>query len=115
MTTRAAKSTAADEIAAIEELVSDLEKRLRRLSSNARSEAGAASGDVRDFVSDSLNGIMARVRESAATMSRSVADETSRVGTDALNRVVEEVEHRPLLMLGLAASIGFLAGLASRR
>jgi len=30
MTTRAAKSVAADEIAAIEDLMSDLEKRLRR-------------------------------------------------------------------------------------
>ena len=115
MTTRAAKSTAAEEVAAIEELVSDLEKRLRRLSSDARGEAAGASSDVRDFVSESLNNIMARVRDSAATMSRSVADETTRVGSDAFHRVAEEVEHRPLLMLGLAAGIGFLAGIGSRR
>ena len=115
MSTRAAKSTATEEIAAIEELMSDLEKRLSRLSTNARGEAAGATGDVRDFVSESLNNIMARVRESAANMTQSVADETSRVGTDAFNRVVEEVEHRPLLMLGLAAGIGFLAGLGSRR
>lgn len=115
MATRAAKSTATEEIAAIEELMSDLEKRLHRLSSNARGEVAGASGDVRDFVSESLNNIMSRVRDSAATMTQSVADETTRVGTDAFNRAVEEVEHRPLLMLGLAAGIGFLAGLASRR
>ena len=36
MTTRAAKSATAEEIAAIEELIGDLEKRLRRLSSGAR-------------------------------------------------------------------------------
>jgi len=29
--------------------------------------------------------------------------------------VVEEIEHRPLVMLGIAAAIGFLAGLANRR
>ena len=115
MTTRTAKSTAAEEIAAIEDLMTDLEKRLRRLSNNARGEAAQASGDVRDFVSELLGAIMERVRESANHMSRSVADETSRLGSDAVDRVVSEVEHRPLLMLGLAAGVGFMAGLVSRR
>jgi ElaB/YqjD/DUF883 family membrane-anchored ribosome-binding protein len=113
--TRATRSAAADEIAAIEDLMSDLEKRLRRLSGAARGEAAGASADVGDFVSESLGNIMDRVRESAATMSKSVADETSRMGTDAIKRLVDEVEHRPLVMLGLAAGIGFLAGLANRR
>ncbi len=48
MATRA-KSATAEEIAAIEDLVSDLEKRLRRLSGSARREASGASGDVGDF------------------------------------------------------------------
>ena len=60
MSTRAAKSIAAEEIAAIEELMSDLEKRLRRLSGTARREASGASGDVSDFVSDALSGIMSQ-------------------------------------------------------
>jgi len=115
MTTRAAKSVAADEIAAIEDLMNDLEKRLRRLSGAARGEAAGASADVSDFVNESLGNIMDRVRDSAATMGRSVADETSRVGSDAVKRLVDEVEHRPLVMLGIAAGIGFLAGLANRR
>jgi ElaB/YqjD/DUF883 family membrane-anchored ribosome-binding protein len=113
--TRAMKSATADEIAAIEDLMNDLEKRLRRLSGAARGEAAGAGADVGDFVSESLNTIMERVRDSAATMSRSVADETSRVGADAVKRLTDEVEHRPLVMLGIAAGIGFLAGLANRR
>ncbi len=115
MTTRTTKSAAADEIAAIEDLMNDLEKRLRRLSSAAKGEAAGASTDVRDFVSESLGNIMDRVRDSAANMGKSVADESSRVGADAMKRLVDEVEHRPLLMLGIAAGIGFLAGLANRR
>ena len=115
MTTRAAKSAAADEIAAIEDLMNDLEKRLRRLSGVARGEAAGASSDVSDFVNETLGNIMERVRDSAANMGRSVADETSRVGTDAIKRLTDEVEHRPLVMLGIAAGIGFLAGLANRR
>lgn len=113
--TRAMKSATADEIAAIEDLMNDLEKRLRRLSGAARGEAAGASADVTDFVSESLSDIMDRVRDSAATMGKSVADETSRVGADAVKRLVDEVEHRPLVMLGIAAGIGFLAGLANRR
>jgi ElaB/YqjD/DUF883 family membrane-anchored ribosome-binding protein len=115
MTTRAAKSAAAEEIAAIEELMSDLEKRLRRLSSAARTEASGASEDVGDFVSEALARIKERVRQSAAGVTDSVADEASRIGTDAIKKLTDEVEHRPLLMLAVAAGIGFLVGLANRR
>jgi ElaB/YqjD/DUF883 family membrane-anchored ribosome-binding protein len=115
MTTRTTKAAAADEIAAIEDLMNDLEKRLRRLSGAAKGEAAGASADVSAFVSESLSNIMDRVRDSAANLGKSVADETSRVGSDAVKRLVDEVEHRPLVMLGIAAGIGFLVGLANRR
>ena len=116
MTTRATKSnTAAAEVAAIEDLISDLEKRLRRLAASARGETAGASSDVGDLVSEALGNIMARVRDSASHMGQSIAEESSRVGSDALKRLVDEAEHRPLLMLGIAAGIGFLAGLANRR
>jgi ElaB/YqjD/DUF883 family membrane-anchored ribosome-binding protein len=115
MTTRTAKSAAAEEIAAIEDLMNDLEKRLRRLSGTARGEASSAGGDVRDFVSEALERITGRVRESASNVSHSVADEASRLGGDALKKLSDEVEQRPFLMLAIAAGIGFMAGLANRR
>lgn len=115
MTTRAAKATAAEEIAAIEELMSDLEKRLRRLSGVARNETSGASSEVGDFVSETLERIMSRVRDSAAGVTQTVADEASRVGTDAFKKIADEVERRPLMMLAVAAGIGFLIGLANRR
>lgn len=115
MTARAAKSSASEEIAAIEELMSDLEKRLQRLSASARRETSGASGDVSDFVSEALAGIMERVRDSAAGTSQSVADEAARLGTDVFKKLSNEVEARPLIMLGIAAGIGFLAGLVNRR
>lgn len=118
MTTRAAKSAAADEIAAIEDLMSDLEKRLRRLSSNTQKEAaGAAAGaadDVGDFVSETLERIMTSVRGSGAGL-ENIADEANRLGGQAVKKLTDEIEHRPLLLLGIAAGIGFLAGLANRR
>jgi ElaB/YqjD/DUF883 family membrane-anchored ribosome-binding protein len=115
MTSRAAKSAAAEEIAAIEDLMSDLEKRLRRLSGSARTEASGVSEEVGDFVSEALERIKKRVRESAAGVTETVAAEASRLGSDAFKKLTDEVEHRPLLMLAVAAGIGFLVGLANRR
>jgi len=111
----AAKSVAAEEIAAIEDLMADLEKRLRRLSSSAHKEASGASSDVGDFVSETLDRIMQRVRASTSGLTETVADEATKLGGDALKKISDEVEHRPLMMLGIAAGIGFLAGLANRR
>ena len=115
MTTRAAKSAAADEIAAIEDLMADLEKRLRRLSGSARREVSGATGEVGDFVSEALDRIMSRVRDSAAGVTNSVADGATRFGTDAFKKLTDEVEHRPLVMLGVAAGVGFLVGMSNRR
>jgi ElaB/YqjD/DUF883 family membrane-anchored ribosome-binding protein len=115
MTMRAAKTATAEEVAAIEDLVSDLEKRLRRLSGTARHEASGASGEVGDFVSEALERIMNRVRDSASGVTKSVTKKASRVGSDAFAKLTDEVEQRPLLMLAAAAGVGFLAGLANRR
>ncbi len=114
MTTRA-KSATAEEIAAIEDLVGDLEKRLRRLTGTTRREVSGASGEVSDFVSEALERIMSRVRETASDAGHSLADEATRFGNDALKKLTGEIEHRPLLMLAAAAGVGFLAGLANRR
>jgi hypothetical protein len=85
-------------VTAIEELVSDLEQRLRRLTGSAKREASGASDDIGEFVSDALDHIKSRVRESAAGLSQSVTDEARRFSGDAYRK---------------AAGIGFLAG--SRR
>lgn len=114
MTTRTAKSAAADEIAAIEDLMRDLEKRLRRLSGTARREASGATGDVGDFVSEALDRIMNRVKDSASGATQSVAEEATRFGTDAFKKLTGEVENRPLVMLAVAAGLGFLVGWANR-
>ena len=115
MATCAAKSVAAEEIAAIEQLMSDLEARLQRLSGKARRETVGATKDANDFVSEALAGIMHRVRENATDASGSLADEATRLGTEAFKKLSDELENRPMVMLGVAAGIGFLAGLINRR
>jgi ElaB/YqjD/DUF883 family membrane-anchored ribosome-binding protein len=115
MAARSAKSAAAEEIAAIEDLMSDLEKRLRRLSGNAKREASGATGDVGDFVNDALARIMERVRDSASDTTESIADDAARYGVDAIKKLTQEIEQRPLIMLGIAAGIGFLAGMLNKK
>lgn len=115
MATRSAKSAAAEEIAAIEDLMSDLEKRLHRLSGGAKREASGATGDVGEFVSEALARIMARVSDSSAESTDSIADDAARYGADAIKKVIQEVEQRPLIMLGIAAGIGFLAGMLNKK
>lgn len=109
-----APSNIADEIAGIEGLISDLEKRLRKLNRSMREEASGASSDVTDFVSEALSGIMKRVRESSESLAEDVSERAAKVGGDAIKRVSQEVEHRPLTLLAIAAGIGFLLGMARR-
>jgi ElaB/YqjD/DUF883 family membrane-anchored ribosome-binding protein len=115
MATRNAKSLAAEEIAAIEDLMGDLEKRLRRLSGSAKREASGATGDVGDFVNEALTRIMGRVRHSAAETSDSVADDIASYGIGAIKKLTREIDQRPLIMLGIAAGIGFLAAMLNKK
>jgi ElaB/YqjD/DUF883 family membrane-anchored ribosome-binding protein len=92
-------------------LMTDLESRIGRLNSLSRKGASNAASEAGDYVSETLSETAQRLRNGA----HAVTDEASRLGSDALRRVEEEVEQRPLLTLAIAAGIGFLAGMAGRR
>ena len=57
---------------------------------------------------------MGRVRESAQSVSQSVTDKATDLGSDAYKKITNEMEHRPLTMLAIAAGIGFLFGMSRR-
>lgn len=104
-----------DDIADIEReiagLMRDLESRVSRLNNLGRSGAGNAAAVASDYVSDTLSDTADRLRNGA----NMVTDEATKLGGDAIRRIEEEVEQRPLLTLAIAAGIGFLAGMAGRR
>lgn len=121
MTRRHARSNS-DDIAVVEELMHDLETRLRRLNTKAKSEASGASNEIGDFVSDALATLSTRLRNSTQNAAHTITDEATQVGADAIEvgtnamkKVWDEMEHRPLTTLAVAAGVGYLLGLAGRR
>ncbi len=103
-----------DDIVAIEELMQDLETRLQRLNSKAKSEVSGASGDISEFVTQALGRIAEQARESAQTASHSIADEATQAGTDALKKIWNQMERHPFAALAVAAAVGYVLGLVGR-
>jgi ElaB/YqjD/DUF883 family membrane-anchored ribosome-binding protein len=108
------KSSKAAEIARIEGLIDDLEKRLHRLNNSAHREAAGASDDVGQFVGDAVDRIIGEARDRANEFTEHAADRASKASLNAYKRVIDEVENYPLATVAVAAGIGFLLG-ASRR
>ena len=107
--------TISDDIASIEreigQLMHDIEARVGRLQALAKRSAKDAADNASEFVSDTVSDATDRMRNGAS----SVSDEAARLSGDAIKRIEDEVSHRPLLTLAIAAGIGFLAGMAGRR
>jgi ElaB/YqjD/DUF883 family membrane-anchored ribosome-binding protein len=103
--------SATDEIARLESLIANLEKKLERARNSA---GGGVESDVSAFVGDALAGIMERVRDSAETVTDDLADRATKAGTDAFKKMTAEIENHPIALLAIAAGIGFLLGISRR-
>ena len=110
----------------VERRIHALERRLDRLSSTANRAATDFSSAVvqgtdriGDVVAAAVSEVFDRFRGGARSVGSEAArigGEASRLGHGAARRLSSEVEHRPLLMLGVAVGIGFLvAAVAARR
>jgi ElaB/YqjD/DUF883 family membrane-anchored ribosome-binding protein len=101
--------------AAIEALIGELERRLLRLNSAAKQEASGITDDLNAFVDEALAEIAAKLRDGTQSLTNSVADQTSRMGSDVLKKLGSEMDRHPVAALALAAGIGFLVGVAGNR
>jgi ElaB/YqjD/DUF883 family membrane-anchored ribosome-binding protein len=102
----------------IERRLRSVEQRLGRVGGRASASAVQTADHVGETVATALSSIADRFREGANSMSDEVAkigSEGARLGNDALRRLTKEVEHRPLVTLAVAVSVGILVGLAQRR
>lgn len=90
------------------QLVQDIENRLGRLNSLTRRGASHAMDGMHDLAYGAVAGLSDRMRKSAR------GGEAASIGSGAFNRVVHEIEKRPLLTLAIAVGLGIAAGFARR-
>jgi ElaB/YqjD/DUF883 family membrane-anchored ribosome-binding protein len=104
-----------DDIAAVEELMQDLESRLRRLNAKAKADVSGGADDIADFVSETLGRIAAQARDTADTATETLAGEAAEASSDIIKKIWDEMARRPLTTLALAAAAGYLLGLISKQ
>ena len=123
----AARATAFD-LADMERRMWTIEKQLDRLRRSAggtmsdvaeRTSAGVSQardrlGDLMGAVSDLGEKLLGSGRSITGEATR-FGNEAARAGNDAVRRLVDEVEHRPLMMLAVAVGVGVLIGMQGRR
>jgi ElaB/YqjD/DUF883 family membrane-anchored ribosome-binding protein len=98
----------------IERRLRAIEKRLEKAGGNASENASQAV----DRVGEALSELVDKFRGGARSMTDEAAkfgSDAAKVGNVALHRVVDEVGRRPLVALAIAAGVGILIGLSSRR
>ena len=103
------------DLSEIGRLLHDLERGLAQLAAFVSANAREASSGVPERISETLSDISERVRTSLRHNARTVGGEASRMGTTVWHRIEDEVAHRPLVALAIAAGIGFLIGALNRR
>lgn len=107
--------TSTSNVAAVDDLMQDLESRLRRLSNKTKGEPAGGAEDIADFVSETLSRIAGQVRDTAGAATDKLASEASDASTDIIRKVWREMEQRPMTTLALAAAAGYLLGLIGRQ
>src|ERR1051325_3756956 len=122
------RAIAAD-MAEIERRLRSLEKRLERTGGSVSASASQAVDRTGEMIASALGdmaerfrGVRTDVAERFRDGAHSMSDEAmklgggaARLGNDALRRIADEVERRPLTAVAVVAGIGILLGLSGRR
>ena len=100
--------------AEVADMIASLDERIERLNRLTKQGATHAAESANDIVLNAISDLTGRVTDKAQVNARAASDEVAKFGNQALKRVVQEIDQRPLLTLAIAAGIGFIAGLARR-
>jgi ElaB/YqjD/DUF883 family membrane-anchored ribosome-binding protein len=105
--------------AEIRNLAGDLQDRLARLNGISRNGASHASESVQDFIADTLDQLTSKAvtqfAEPVQERMSELTSEATRMSNKAIRRVSREIDRRPLLTLAIAAGVGYIAGMMTRR
>jgi ElaB/YqjD/DUF883 family membrane-anchored ribosome-binding protein len=106
-------------VTAIQKHLGAVEKELERMGRLAGSRGSAAAVAASDQIGDSISSILGDMldrfrlgRQAAGEQASRALDLGGKYGGDALRRVTNELEDRPLITLGVAVGIGVLIGAA---
>jgi hypothetical protein len=98
----------------------EVDRRLRLIEKGPGKRASSTAVGTADHVTETVASVLANladrfrgvsIRDEAAKF----GGDTARIGNDALRRLSEEVEHRPIAALAVAFGVGFLASLVILR
>jgi ElaB/YqjD/DUF883 family membrane-anchored ribosome-binding protein len=110
-------------VAAIQKHLGAVEKELEKIGRIAGRQTSEAAATASDQISDAISAILSEMVDRLRKGGRAAGDHTGRLGnqaldlgakygSDALQRVASEAEHRPLITVGVALGIGILIGAA---
>jgi hypothetical protein len=112
------RATASD-IAEIGRRMQSIERRLQSMARGRAQRVSTGMSDATDRVGDMVATALSDISDRFRGGARSVGDEATRFGQEAakfgnnaLRRLTDEVEHRPLMLLAVAVGVGFLVGMA---
>lgn len=100
----------------IERRLRSIEERLERVGVSTSASAVDTADHVGHIIASALKGTANRFREGAHSVNDkavNMGSEAAKLGNDALRRLSEEIEHRPLVTLAVAVGAGFLLGLST--
>jgi len=100
--------------AEVDDMIASLEQRIARINSLTKQGAGHAADGMNELVLNAISGLTGQVADRAKDNAKSMSDEVAKLGTNALRRVVTEIDRRPLLTVAIAAGIGFIFAMARR-
>ena len=97
--------------------VREIERRLRSLEQQLErvgDRTSASTAEVVERVGAAIAPVLSSIADRFRGGAHSMSDEAAKLGNDALRRLSNEVEHRPLITIAVAVGLGILVGLASR-
>ena len=102
------------DLGAIDRRLHALERNLRRIGGQTTAGATEVAGHVGETVVAALSALADRFRESRDEAGK-LGREAARMSDDALRRLSNEIERRPLVTLAVAVGVGILVGFVSCR
>ena len=97
--------------------VREIERRLRSLEQQLErvgDRTSVSTAEVVERVGAAITPVLSSIADRFRGGTHSMSDGAAKLGNDALRHLSNEVEHRPLITLAVAAGVGILVGLASR-